>query len=124
MFNAPEFQALRREYVEGALGRCHYLAGEAERLLVGDPVDIVLLRHEVHRLRGSGGFYGFAAISEAAAATEDYLLAVIAGTVVLDRGGGALLLAVVAAVQAAKSEVNSPTTRAPGSQSPLGWPDP
>ncbi len=74
MYNTAEFQALRREYLQGALERCSHLQSEADRLRAGAGVDLRPLRQEIHKLRGSGGFYGFAALSTAAGAAEDQLI--------------------------------------------------
>ncbi len=81
MFNTPEFQALRREYLSGALERCGHLEQEAGRLRGGEPVDLKALRQEIHKFRGSGGFYGFAALSQASGQAEDQLILTIDGEI-------------------------------------------
>lgn len=79
MFNTPEFQALRREYLDGALQRCAHLEQEAALLRSGGEVDLQALRQEVHKFRGSGGFYGFKELSAASAVAEDRIIQTIAG---------------------------------------------
>lgn len=80
MFNTPEFQALRREYIQGALERCDYLREQARQIRQDDPrVDLQRLRQEIHKFRGSGGFYGFAGLSQASAVAEDQLIQVLEG---------------------------------------------
>jgi HPt (histidine-containing phosphotransfer) domain-containing protein len=77
MYDTPEFQALRREYLQGAVGRMAHLQAEADSLRQGLPVDLRALRQEVHKLRGSGGFYGFHDLSAAAAEAEETLILVL-----------------------------------------------
>lgn len=102
MFNTPEFQALRREYLLGAMERTEQLREEAVRLRNGEPVDLTLLRQEIHKFRGSGGFYGFADLSAASATAEDQLIMVIGGERSRDDQRLAELVEnVVAAAQAA-----------------------
>jgi chemotaxis protein histidine kinase CheA len=108
VFNTPEFQALRREYLEGVLERCAHMRDEAEKLGRGDEVDLKALRQEIHKCRGSGGFYGFASLSQAAALAEDQLVLVIDGEAERDNTQLATLVIKVAdAAQAAASEVGS-----------------
>lgn len=88
------FRVLRLEYLDGARGRLP----ELEHLLATG--DLAPLRKLAHNLRGSGGFYGFAAISEAAARLEE--LIVSAGGAQPDAGalkvaGAALAAAIVEA---------------------------
>lgn len=77
MHNTPEFQALRREYLQGAVERTEHIREQADQLRQGAPVDLKQLRQEIHKLRGSGGFYGFQELSEAAGKAEDTLILVI-----------------------------------------------
>jgi HPt (histidine-containing phosphotransfer) domain-containing protein len=79
MYNTPEFQALRREYLQGALERCGHLRAEADRLRAGGPVDLAELRQEVHKFRGSGGFYGFQQLSAASGTAEDQMILILDG---------------------------------------------
>lgn len=71
-----QMAALRAEYLQSARAQVAYLEDVAGRLTAGrlSDAEVAALRQQVHRLRGSGGFYGFAAISAAAAALEDNLL--------------------------------------------------
>lgn len=77
MYNTPEFQALRREYLQGAVDRVAPLRAEAALLRQGALVDLRPLRQEIHKLRGSGGFYGFQELSDAAAKAEDTIILVV-----------------------------------------------
>lgn len=79
MFNTPEFQALQREYLQSAIERCAHLKHEAELLRAGQPVDLKNLRQEIHKFRGSGGFYGFKELSLASGEAEDHLILVMDG---------------------------------------------
>ncbi len=79
MYDTPEFQALRREYLQGALERRAHLYEHAVRLREGGEVDLVQLRQEIHKLRGSGGFYGFHELSRASGVAEDTIILVIDG---------------------------------------------
>lgn len=96
-----EFLALRREYLREALEK----AAEVERLARGLEVpgeggeDLRrALRQHAHRLRGSGGLYGFDAISAAAGALEDALAGGAAGQRVVE-----LAAALAAAIRAARA---------------------
>ena len=101
MINNPEFQALRREYMQGVLERCAYLEGEAERLRTGQPVDLRQLRQEIHKCRGSGGFYGFSKLSSTSAVAEDQLVLVLDGEA--DRDDAQLAQLVAGVVEAARA---------------------
>ncbi len=79
MFDTPEFQALRREYLQGAMARGQHLKEAVADLRAGREVDLTHLRQEVHKFRGSGGFYGFKDLSAAAAEAEDHLILVLDG---------------------------------------------
>ena len=106
MFNTPQFQALRREYVENTLARCLHLEQEAASLRSGGQADLQAIRLEIHKFRGSGGFYGFKEISVASAIAEDQLILVLEGTI---ERNDALLAdqvdLVVASVRAAAAEI-------------------
>lgn len=101
MLNNPEFQALRREYLESAAERCAHLMHEVERLRAGQPVDLAKLRQEVHKFRGSGGFYGFQELSAASGRAEDHMIMVIDGK--QERDGPAIAALVKAVVAACRS---------------------
>lgn len=45
----------------------------------GAEVDLKRLRQEIHKFRGSGGFYGFKELSSASGDAEDYLVQVLDG---------------------------------------------
>lgn len=106
MYNTPEFQALRREYLQGALERCDHLCGEIARLRAGEPVDLQTLRQEVHKFRGSGGFYGFQRLSTTSGAAEDQLILVLDGDAPRDdQALAALVERIVAAVGEAAAEI-------------------
>lgn len=109
MFNTPEFQALRREYIQGAIERCDYLREQAGLLKQGDPsVDLLKLRQEIHKFRGSGGFYGFAELSQASATAEDRLIQVLDGDVTRDNEALAgLVERVVEAAEAAQRSLQA-----------------
>lgn len=66
------FRSLRLEYLAGARGRLPELRALAEAA-PADPAALGALRRLAHNLRGSGGFYGFAAITQAAAALEELI---------------------------------------------------
>lgn len=106
MFNSPEFQALRREYLQGVVERVAYLREEAAKLRAGQLAELKPLRQEIHKSRGSGGFYGFADLSKAAAAAEDQLVLTIDGEIDRDdQALAALVDKVIAAAEAAAREV-------------------
>ncbi|MBP2018294.1 chemotaxis protein histidine kinase CheA [Symbiobacterium terraclitae] len=79
MPNMPEYEALRREYLQGVVERAGQLRAGAEALRRGEDADLRALRQEVHKLRGSGGFYGYRSLSEAAGRAEDALNLVLDG---------------------------------------------
>lgn len=102
MFDSQEFQSLRREYIDGAQQRCRFLQEAAAQLRQGDQIDLKALRQEIHKLRGSGGFYGFPQLSAASGAAEDQLIMVLDGDIERDDHVLAGLVdALVAAVQEA-----------------------
>lgn len=106
MFDNAEFQALRREYITGAMERCAHLEEAAALLQHRGEIDLKSLRQEIHKFRGSGGFYGFTALSGAAAAAEDQLILVLDGEIPRDDQALAKLVDdVVAALKAAQAEV-------------------
>jgi HPt (histidine-containing phosphotransfer) domain-containing protein len=67
---ADPFAPLRREYLEGALARATDVQAMATTAAT-NPARRAELGRLAHNLRGSGGFYGFAEISDAAAALEE-----------------------------------------------------
>lgn len=77
MYDTPEFKTLRLEYLNGARERIEPLKSMAEQLRRNEPVDLKQLRQEVHKLRGSGGFYGFTDLSRASAEAEDTIILVL-----------------------------------------------
>lgn len=79
LYDSPEFQALRREYAAGAKERSARLHMAAAALRQGEAVELTQLRQEIHKLRGSGGFYGFARLSAAAGKAEDQILLILDG---------------------------------------------
>jgi len=79
MNHSAEFEALRREYIRSALQRSRILKEAASALRRGEAVDLNALRQEIHKFRGSGGFYGFPRLSEAAGNAEDQLIRVLDG---------------------------------------------
>lgn len=101
MIDNPEFQALRREYMQGVLERCAYLEGEAQRLRAAEPVDLRQLRQEIHKCRGSGGFYAFGGLSSASAVAEDRLVLVLDGEA--ERNDAELAALVDGVVEAARA---------------------
>lgn len=105
VFNTPEFQALRREYLQGALQRTAQMRADAVRLRSGEPVDLAVLRQEIHKFRGSGGFYGFGALSATSGVAEDQLIMVLDGESPRDNAAlAALVEQVVEAAEAAAKE--------------------
>lgn len=78
MYQTPEYLALRREYLQNAAVYAKHLRQRVQQLREGG-ADLDQLRKEVHKLRGSGGFFGFRGISEAAAQAEDAILPMLSG---------------------------------------------
>lgn len=106
MYNTEEFQALRREYIQGALERCSQLQSEADRLRAGAVVDLKQLRQEIHKFRGSGGFYGFTLLSTTSGTAEDQLILTMNNEIAHDGVRLAdLVSTVVAAAHAAAKEL-------------------
>lgn len=109
MINNPDFLALRREYIEGAWERARVLRETMARAAAGEAIDLRQLRQEVHKLRGSGGFYGFKTITIAAGEAEDYLLGVLDDDQPLEQARLAQLIGEVAtACEEAAREVGLP----------------
>lgn len=92
-------RGLREEYLEGARSR----VAELPALVVAAPSDppaaLGRIRLLAHNLRGSGGFYGFWAISGAAAALEERVVAALEGSPLGLEELGALADALVSAVR-------------------------
>jgi len=102
MADMQEYEALRREYLQGVVERAEQLRAGVQALRQGRPVDLKALRQEVHKLRGSGGFYGYRSLSEAAGRAEDRLNLVLDGEIPRDDSQLADLVAqVVAEIEAA-----------------------
>lgn len=72
------FRPLRRQYLQNARARMAELDG-LERALNGDAAALAQIRRLAHQLRGSGGFYGYPRITEAAAALETLIAETPAG---------------------------------------------
>ncbi|HYF94173.1 MAG TPA: Hpt domain-containing protein [Symbiobacteriaceae bacterium] len=109
MFNSPEFQALRREYLQSVVERVAFLREQTARLRSGELGELKALRQEIHKSRGSGGFYGFTDLSKAAAAAEDQLVLTIDGEIDRDDQALATLVErVIAAAEAAARELGMP----------------
>lgn len=72
------FRPLRLEYLEGAYARVDDLRALCAALGTEKEAPEAL-RKIAHNLRGSGGFYGFLAISETAAVLEEMARSVLSG---------------------------------------------
>lgn len=68
------FQTLRGEYLQHIRRRLAELDA-LEAALAGDADALAAVRRLAHQLRGSGGFYGFPAITAAAARLEELIRA-------------------------------------------------
>lgn len=68
-----EFLRLRREYVEEAPSRLDQLRTALAAIRAGDPDAPTALKSQLHQLAGSGGSYGFPAISDASRHAEEWL---------------------------------------------------
>lgn len=79
MYQTPEYLALRREYLRNAAVHAEHLRKRIQEMRAGAATDLPQLRQEVHKLRGSGGFFGFRELSEAAARAEDTILLMLDG---------------------------------------------
>ena len=109
---AEVMRNLRREYLKGAPERVAELRSLLAKLNSGDPGALDGLRRAFHKLAGSGGSYGFAAVSTASRAAEHL------ATGILERGGGTALPdvgalsdsveAVARALDAARAEGEGP----------------
>lgn len=97
------FRALRQEYLAGAHARVEGLAAAVAAAL-HDPSSLEQVRYLAHNLRGSGGFYGYTAISEAAAALEERVLVAQSGAPVADGEIVAAAEALARLVQATRLE--------------------
>lgn len=64
---------LRREYLVEAPARLGELRKDLAAIRAGEPEALESLKSRFHRLAGSGGSYGFPAISEASREAEDWL---------------------------------------------------
>lgn len=97
------FAALRLEYLEGARSRLAALRN-LSAAAAGDGAALAELRKLAHNLRGSGGFYGFADITAAAAQLEDLTLTALAG----ERAASGEITRAAAALAAAIGEARLP----------------
>lgn len=95
------FRPLRREYLEGARARLGELPALAAAAAEGDAAALADLRRLAHQLRGSGGFYGFHAITAAAAALEELVIAAQSGEPAAAGALAGAAASLAAAVQAA-----------------------
>jgi diguanylate cyclase (GGDEF)-like protein len=113
------FQQLRREYLAEAPARLGELRKDLAALRAGEPDASASLKARFHRLSGSGGSYGFGAITSASRDAEQWL-AEHPGP---DQEGLALLAAAVGRVAAAFDdaalELGLPATS--HRQPPFGW---
>ena len=67
------FQALQLEYLGSLPERLDELRSDVARLRAGDSEARASLKVRLHRLAGSGGSYGFVALSSIAREAEKYL---------------------------------------------------
>lgn len=102
VMNSPEFKALRLEYMQSVLERCDHLANAAYALQTNQNIDLTSLRNEIHKIHGSGGFYGFTQLSERAAVAEDLIMQIRSGEAVRDNF--ALASLVFALVETARTD--------------------
>jgi diguanylate cyclase (GGDEF)-like protein len=68
------FQQLRREYLAEAPARLDELRKDLAAAAAGEPEALASLRSRFHKLAGSGGSYGFPAITEASRLGEHWLM--------------------------------------------------
>lgn len=68
------FQQLRREYLSDAPARLDELRKDLAAAAAGEPEALASLRSRFHKLAGSGGSYGFPAITEASRLGEHWLM--------------------------------------------------
>jgi diguanylate cyclase (GGDEF)-like protein len=120
MTNPPDdfFKELQREYLAEAPARLSELRKDLAALRAGEPDAAASLKSRFHRLAGSGGSYGFGAISAASREAEHRL----ADTAPIDDAGFAFLAAAVgriaAAIDAGGRELGLSQTQHPA---PFGW---
>ena len=112
-------QGLRREYLTEAPARLGELRKDLAALRAGEPDATASLRGRFHRLAGSGGSYGFTAISSASREAEQWLIA----HSTIDDEGFAFLGGVVGRIAAAFDEGvrEHGWPEAPKKQPPFGW---
>ena len=67
------FQDLRREYLAEAPARLGELRKDLAAVRSGEPDAVSSLKSRFHRLAGSGGSYGFPAISTASREAEQWI---------------------------------------------------
>ena len=113
------FQELRREYLAEAPARLGELRKDLAAVRSGEPDAVRSLKARFHRLAGSGGSYGFPAISTASREAEQWMdehpEPDDAGFAVLGGSVGR----VASAFDLAAKELGLPTT--PHKQPPFGW---
>lgn len=71
------YQEMRVAYLQQVRELVPALTDAGEQ--AGDRAGLVELRRQVHRLRGSAGFYGYPEIGTSAASLEDWVVAVLDG---------------------------------------------
>jgi HPt (histidine-containing phosphotransfer) domain-containing protein len=91
--------SLRGAYAAELPERVRIIEDAAASLLSGDAEGLGSLYHLVHRLTGSAAVYGFAQVSRASAALEDFLLSQWTGTAQPAGDSAAPLTQLVAAVK-------------------------
>lgn len=119
---ADFFEELRREYLAEAPSRLSELRKDLAALAAGEADAAVSLKSRFHRLAGSGGSYGFPAISTAARAAETWLAA-HAGSEALPDAGPYLTDAirrVADAFDQAARDLGLPVADPPGAAA-FGW---
>ncbi|BDG61360.1 Hpt domain-containing protein [Caldinitratiruptor microaerophilus] len=127
-----EMEALRRQYLHDARAKIDYLAAAARGLAgFGGPAstrpDLEELRRTVHRLAGSAGLYGLAAVGEKAREVDELLVRVLREGAAPDgpRIASSLSELVQALQEATRDEVTRPQeTAGPGRRGGPGGPPP
>src|SRR3990170_1482700 len=113
------YQQLRREYLVEAPARLGELRKALAAARAGEPDALASLKSSFHKLAGSGGSYGFPAISETSRSGELWLAEHVATTDADFALLGALVGRVAAAFDEAAREVGFPI--APQRPPPFGW---
>ena len=113
------YQTLRREYLSEAPARLGELRKDLAAVLAGESDAVASLKSRFHRLAGSGGSYGFPAISETGREAELW----IAANPEPDELGFAWLGSVIGRIAAAFDDAARELghTESPHKQPPFGW---